>query len=495
MAVTLISLRYAIRTKVQLPARGAKPKAAESPASNRRSVALTGAAAVAAAILVVAAIPSQKYTSLETEDVLTVAASAHTVERIDFKPHPTPEEVIRNWPRFRGPSGLGIAASEDFPQDGDGPAGAGVLWKTEIPLHGNSSPIVWGDRVFITGADENRREVYCYDIDTGSMLWNQQIAGNAGVPEVTDDTGYSASTPATDGRLVYAIFAAGDIAAIDFEGRLVWSRTFAPLDNAYGHASSLEVWKNLVFVQLDQGHSAGDGKSMLYALNAETGNTVWQVQRPVQGSWTSPAVFSTPSGDQLITVAAPYVISYDPATGSELWRAECMSGDAAPSPVYAGGKVYVCQEYARVAAIATDGRGDVTETHILWSGYDGLPDIVSPLTDGELLYLVNSYGLVTCLDASNGETVWEHYFDVEFKASPVLAGRLVYLLDTDGVMHVFENAREFRLVATAELGETVHATPAFLNGRIYLRGERHLYCIATGQNVGAGPRARPSVQD
>jgi len=479
IAVLCISLRYALSAGPRLPAKQTGGAAAELPAAARRSVAFTALAMLLGALVVAVTNPSPSYIGDKIDKTAAIAASQQAQTAAAFPPYPDAAKLSRNWPRFRGLSGLGIVSHPDIPQQWDAATGAGVLWKTEIPLPGKNSPIVWENRVFLTGADKDRRQVYCYDADSGELVWQRELASSVATPEVWDDTGYAAPTAATDGRQVYALFATGDIAAFNFDGTPRWARALGPLDNAYGHASSLELWKNFVFVQLDQGHSSDAGLSVLYALDAQTGRTAWQVQRPVQGSWASPAVFATASGAQLLTLAAPYVMAYDPATGAELWRARCMSGDVAPSAVYADGTVYVSQEYARAAAIATDGRGDVSETHIRWSAYDGLPDTVSPLTDGQQLYLINSYGLVTCLDAASGAAIWEHYFDAEFKASPVLAGNLVYLPDTAGTMHIFENAREFNLVATAQLAEPMFATPAFVAGRIYVRGKQHLYCIGT----------------
>jgi outer membrane protein assembly factor BamB len=208
-----------------------------------------------------------------------------------------------------------------------------------------------------------------------------------------------------------------------------------------------------------------------------TGEPVWEAKRPVGNSWTTPIVIATPRGEQLITSANPFVISYEPSTGKELWRADCMGGDVAPSPIYAKDLVFAVNLDAELVAIRPDGVGDVTETHIAWRGEDGLPDIVSPLSDGELLFVVTTSGKVTCYDVASGEVVWAEKLKLPCNSSPSLVGKLVHLWTQKGVLLVFEAAREYKEVGRSELGEEVNASAAFAPGRVYVRGARSLYCL------------------
>ena len=404
-------------------------------------------------------------------------------------PGPSAEEWAAAWPRFRGPLGSGISPYTNIPTVWDGAGGENVLWKTPVPLEGNSSPIVWGDRIFLTGADEERREVYSFDAGSGELLWQREVPGTpqstAQPPQVMEMTGYAASTPATDGRRVYAIFANGDVAAVDFDGEVVWSRSLGIPVNVYGHASSLLIHGETLFVQFDQG-SSGDSDSRLLALAVASGETQWEVEREVPNSWTTPIVFNDGDREQLITAAAPYVIAYDPADGTELWRVDCLRQDVGPSPVYGDGIVFVANEFPGVTAIRPDGTGDVTETHVLWTGDESPPDTSSPLATGEpahLLITLASYGILCAYDALEGEPfgtlpLWEGDFMAHFVATPSLVDDRLYLFCDEGKGWVLRIDREgHEIVAENDLGEGVFATPAFQEGRMFVRGTEHLFAI------------------
>ncbi|MHC4890555.1 MAG: outer membrane protein assembly factor BamB family protein, partial [Planctomycetota bacterium] len=220
---------------------------------------------------------------------------------VDFGEEPLQKQV---WPRFRGPGGLGISASTNVPANWNGDSGEGILWKNKVPLPGYNSPIVWGDRVFLSGADANERQVYCFDTLSGKLLWygNVPYLAPAGAEPVEpgESTGFAAPTVVTDGRRVYAIFATGDVGCFDFSGKTVWARNLGLPDSSYGYASSLAMYRDLLLVQYDQG-AAEDEKSKLIALNAFLGHTVWETKRPVPNSWTSPIVIEVGGQHQIIT--------------------------------------------------------------------------------------------------------------------------------------------------------------------------------------------------
>lgn len=397
--------------------------------------------------------------------------------------YPTDAEIAENWPRFRGPGGLGVCSADDVPTAWDGESGEGVLWKTEVPLAGNNSPVVWGDRVFVTGADETQREVYCFDAHSGTLLWRQPLPAvdstPSEVPKVMEATGLAAPTAATDGRRVYAVFANGEIGAFDFEGRLRWQRSLGLPKNAYGHASSLAVHQGLVLVQFDQGTRA-EKLSKLIALEAASGQTVWEAAREVPNSWPSPIVIQVDGQPQIITCADPWVIAYSPADGAELWRAECLQGDVGPSPVVAGGMVFAANEFPGVTAVRVDGSGDVTSSHIAWEADLGAPDCCSPVATEELVFLAASYGILTCYDAKQGgDPLWEQEFeDASFVSSPTLIGKYLYLFDEEGRTWVVQPDRQqCPTVAENALGERCVTSPAVREGKIYIRGEKHLFCI------------------
>lgn len=408
-------------------------------------------------------------------------------KRIDFAqaedagpPYASMEERREQWPRFRGPGGAGVCVDANMPTRWNGKTGDGILWKAEVPLPGRNSPVVWKDRVFLSGADPNGRQVYCYDAGNGKLLWKGDVPT---VPVAAEEeldlmeyTGYAASTVATDGRRVYAIFPTGDVAAFDFYGRRLWHKNLGTPDNAYGYASSLETYQKLVLIQYDRGDGS-EGTSRVYALDGVSGRIAWEAKRRLPNSWASPIVIDVEGQYQLITLTDPCAVAYDPANGREIWRAECVSGDIAPSPIYAGGLVLLVEPYAQVVAIKPTGQGDVTETHIVWRMEEGAPDICSPVGNAEYVYLMESEGLLMCCSVADGRKLYEHDLRESFRASPSIVADKLYILDMKGVMHIAEIGPAYKEIGTCELGEECYASPAFADGRIYIRGAENLYCI------------------
>lgn len=403
----------------------------------------------------------------------------------DTPDYATPEELARNWHRFRGFAGAGVTTFTDIPTQWDSATGKNILWKAPIPLPGFNSPIVWQGRVFISGASAQKREVYCYDASTGSILWTGEVptapVGDAKF-EVMEDTGYAAPSMATDGVRVYAIFATGDLAAFDFKGRLLWHKSLGIPASLYGYASSLEVWRNRVLVQYDQA-SAEDGKSRLYAFDGATGSLVWEAKRPVPNSWTSPILVNAENDYQVITTGDPWVIAYDPDDGKEIWRAGCLKGDVGASSILAGNLVIAIAPDMFNVAIRTGGTGDVTGTHIAWENDDVGPTIVSPVADDTRVFFLDTYGTLYVVNLSDGKLVYEYDFGDNVNASPTLVSGKLYVLSIDGTMFIgTAGETEFVLEESSSIDERCYATPAFMPGRIYIRGEENLYCIGNETN-------------
>jgi outer membrane protein assembly factor BamB len=393
-------------------------------------------------------------------------------------------ELVETWTRFRGPGGSGVYDSDmEVPSSWNGVSGEGIIWKSEIPMAGHNSPVVWKNRVFISGADANDREVYCYNAISGRLLWRSPVpkvpkATDAEMEEIDDETSYAASTMVTDGEHVSAIFANGDVTCFDCNGNNLWTINLGVPDSTYGYVSSLEQYKNLILVQYDQSY-ADEGKSSIKAIDVSSGEIVWDVKRPVSASWTSPILVNAAGRDQIITCSDPCMISYDPNTGDEIWHAECLSGELASSPIYAGGLVFGIEPYAKLVAVRPDGIGNVTETHIAWSTDTGAPDISCPVSDGELIFLLTMDGTVSCFNVADGNSVWENDIEGDFYASPSIVNGKLYILSEQGVMYITEVSADYRLPSKCELGESCHASPAFADGRIYIRGEKNLYCIGS----------------
>jgi outer membrane protein assembly factor BamB len=324
--------------------------------------------------------------------------------------------------------------------------------------------------LFITGANNNDRWLYCYDTGTGKLLWQHQANGIAGspatAPKTTDDTGLAAPTAVTDGRVVVAIFGTGDIMACDLDGNRVWARNLGVPDNHYGHSSSLIAWANKVLVQYDTNRGG-----RLLALDMMTGEIKWDIRRTSRISWASPILAEIGGKMQVITAAEPTVAGYDIETGKELWKNDCLMGEIGPSPAFGSGLVFATNEYATLAAINPENGSKV------WEENEYLAEVASPVVADGLLFVATSYGVLACYDVHTGNKYWEKDFGQGFYASPVIAGDLLYAADMSGSVHIYKVSRQAEPVASPKMGEKVYSTPAFGEGRIYVRGVGHLYCI------------------
>ena len=387
------------------------------------------------------------------------------------------DEYSTNWPRFRGPGGSGVSAQADVPLACDVKSGKNIAWIADVPAPGFSSPIVWGDRVFLSGDDKGKGVVMCFDAASGKLLWQKSAPKKSDKnAEAPDQSGLASSTPATDGKRVYAMFANGELDAFNLDGSMAWSKQLGAPKNQYGHATSLTTWQEQVIVQLDQGE-ADDKLSKISAFDGATGKATWEQAREVGSSWATPIVIEAAGKSQIITLGVPWVISYDAKSGKEIWRAECLDGEVTPSPVFAGGTLFAIHPTTKLQALRVDGSCDVTKTHIDWIAEDGIPDVTSPVSNGELVFLNDSQGTVTCYDAKTGKKQWEHDLGEEFKASPSIVGDKVCLVSYKGTIIVLEAAREFKEVSRSHLNEQVLASPAFAKDRMFIRGTKHLFCI------------------
>jgi outer membrane protein assembly factor BamB len=375
------------------------------------------------------------------------------------------DAILRNWPNLRGPLGQGIAHDVKPPTGFDVASGKNVRWKTPVPKPGASSPVVWEGRVFLTGADQSAREIYCFDAATGKMLWRQAARQPADLPKVSEEFGHAASTGATDGKLFFAIFSTGDLVAVDMQGAIAWTRTFGAPRSSYGYASSLIAYKHL-FVQMDD-----SDKAVLYALDPATGKTVWQKQRPVRESWASPIIAVSGDREMVVLAENPTATAYDVNTGEVLLSRKCLSGEVTPSPAYAHGTIIVANERAKLSAIS------LASGTVAWSSEDDLPNVASPLATQDFVLVADSSGLVSCYAIGTGRKLWTHEFDESFYPSPVFAAGHIYAMDNGGTLHAFQASKAYASIADSKLGEEAVATPAFVGDAMFLRSKAHLYCI------------------
>jgi outer membrane protein assembly factor BamB len=394
------------------------------------------------------------------------------------KAAPTWEDVQKNWPSFRGPGSTGLARYTNVPSEWDAESGKAIKWNSPVESHGASSPVVWGERLFLSGASQEQLDVYCYDTESGELLWNKsKSVSSDDMPSVDRETGYAAPSMVVHGEQVFVIFANGDTASYDFAGNEVWAKSLGAPDNHYGHSSSLIALEDLLFVQFDQAENA-----KLYAFDTATGEERWAKDRE-EISWASPILADTAQGIQLILNSETMVDAYNPVTGKHLWAVDCLMGEVAPSPAYSNGVIFVANEYATASAISVEGPEDSMDREVIWAFDEYLPDSSSPIGDGERFYFATSYGELVCLDAAPTlsdepvEALWVAELANRFVSSPILVGDKIYVLDDEGTMHIVRAGNEYELLGTSSIGEPTMATPAFMDGRIYIRGEDNLYCI------------------
>jgi outer membrane protein assembly factor BamB len=400
-----------------------------------------------------------------------VAATVPSTSGVPAADFASDAEMLAQWPAFRGFRGLGGAAGA-MPTKWNGKTGDGILWKTVTPLPGFSSAVVWKDRIFVTGADDATRELYCLNAADGSLRWRHAATDIPGTPatppRVAEDTGLAPSTAATDGRRVFAIFGTGDLIACDLDGKRIWAKNLGAPKNPYGHASSLMTHRDLLIVQYDQ-----EKEGLLLALRTTTGEIVWQTRRVVEAGWSSPIVFDAGGKALIAAMANPMLAAYDPADGSEVWRLGDLEAEIGVSPAAADGRVFGGNNNARMVA------ADAKTGAQIWETDEDMPDVASPLPANGLVFLAADSGILTCRDAASGAKVWMQEFDEGFYSSPMTAGGLVHLTDRKGITRVFKAARTWDLVSENPLGEDCTSTPAFAGGRIYLRGMKHLFAIGS----------------
>ena len=405
--------------------------------------------------------------SNETEAVSEIQPDNTTVTSIKY---PSLTDLKKQYNSFRGPLGQGVSTAKNCPVSWDVKAGTNVLWKVKIPLKGFSSPVIWGNKLFVTGANNQERWVYCYNANNGELLWQQQannITGSpATPPKTTDDTGLAAPSVTTDGNFVIAIFGTGDLIAFNMDGNRLWAKNLGVPDNHYGHSSSLLSWKEKVIIQYDTNKGG-----RLIALNIQTGEPIWDTPRTSHISWASPILAEVNGKIQVITSTEPTVSGYDIETGKELWKVDCMMGEVGPSPAFGNGLVIVTNEYATLAAI------DPLKGTVVWEQNEYLPEVASPVVADGLLIIATTYGVLACYDVHTGNKYWEAEFDEGFYSSPVVADGKIYAADMKGVVHIMKLDRESGKIADLPLGEKITTTPAFTDGRMYIRGSEHLYCI------------------
>jgi hypothetical protein len=382
------------------------------------------------------------------------------------------------WPGWRGPRGDGTCIEDDVPKNWD-PASA--LWRVELPGKGHASPIVWGDRVCTATSDTATREriLLCLDRATGKTLWQETVVEGP-LQKLHKENSYASNTPTTDGERVFITFRVGDdiiVAAHDLAtGKQLWQVRPGTHKGEWGFSNSPVLFEDKVIVD---GDSKGD--SFLVALSRADGSTLWRKKRTNEGiSYSAPFIRELAGRTQLIQCGDRCVTGFDPDTGEQLWTVDGPSQEFVATPVYseAAGLLFISSGWPKqiLLAIRPDGRGDVTETHVVWSDRKGAPYVPSMIVAGDFLLSVNRGGTAFCYEAATGEVHWQEKLG-RHHASPVLVEGLAFLINDDGQVNVVKPGRQFERVASYDLGESCYASPAISDGQVFLRGFRHLFCF------------------
>jgi outer membrane protein assembly factor BamB len=387
---------------------------------------------------------------------------------------PVDGEAVQYWTRWRGPSGQGVVSGAGYPDTWS--ATENVRWKTPVPGRGNSSPIVWRDQIFLTTAlDDGRLAVLAFKRSDGARQWETVVPARTGRSH--QKNGHASATAATDGTRLYASFGSV-ILALTFDGTIVWRQDLGTIANYHGPAGSPLLYKDRLIVYQDQSQA-----SFIAAFDTATGRQVWRTARNASVGWGTPIAIRLGTRDEIIVNSQGQVQSYDPAHGTQLWSCGGSSFEVIPTPVVGFGMVFCSSGRAGpTLAIRPGGTGDVTGSHLSWSSPRGSPFVPSPILYGEQLYMVNDMAsIVTAMEATTGRALWQGRLGVAtregFSASPVAVDGKVFFTNDDGDTFVLRAGPRFELMHVNRMGERILASPALVDGRWFIRTDRHLVAI------------------
>ena len=409
-----------------------------------------------------------------------------------------------NWPGWRGPRGDGTSQETAAPTQWDGAAGKNIAWKVPVPGNGHASPIIWDDRVFLVACltDSQERVLACLDRTSGKTIWQKTVfKGPLETKHALNS--FASSTPVTDGKLVYVSFLEVDgstipapnvgtprpitpgkmfVAAYDYDGNQKWLARPGQFVSAHGYCASPVLYQDLVIVNGDH-----DGNSYIVALDKDSGKIVWNVPRAHKiRSYVTPIIREIDGRTQMIFSGSQHIISLNPRDGSQHWKIEGPTEQFVASMVYDGKLLFMACGFPtyHVLGIKPDGRGDVTESHVAWHETNAKCYVPSPVVVGGYLIVPDDRGTANCFDAATGERHWQERLGSHFSTSLVTAGGLVYLIADDGLTKLVRPGPTLDVVAENPLGEHCYSSPAISQGQLYIRGEKHLFCIGTAEAAG-----------
>jgi outer membrane protein assembly factor BamB len=437
----------------------------------------------------------------------------------------TPAASSAHWPHWRGPEGNGISRATNLPTTWS--LEKNIVWKTPLPAWSGATPVIWGDRIFVTSPSESAPEtaggageqetgtrrggfrgtrrdpggqsllILCLSRKNGAILWKKELdRGN----QVWMKHNNTSPSPVTDGKHVWVVTGNGVVTALTMDGKEVWKRNlqrdYGKFGLNWGYASSPTLYNGMLIIQVLHGYTT-DAPSYLVAFNSLTGKEIWRRERPTDAPMESPDAYTTPAilkhggTTQIVISGGDYVTGHDPETGKEIWRAGGLNPQRqgnyriVASPVVSDGFIYAPSRRRPLLAIRAGGKGDITATHIAWKWEGrGGPDVPTPVTDGKYFYMVDDSGYATCLDAKTGKLIWgpERTAPGTVDSSPLLADGKLYILNENAVTTVLAAGPQFKVLATNELdGSYTLSSIAVAGKQLFVRTGTHLYCIEEGR--------------
>jgi outer membrane protein assembly factor BamB len=384
--------------------------------------------------------------------------------------------LAEDWPQFRGPTGQGHSTEAGLPLTWS--ETKNVKWKIAIPGKGWSSPVIQGDRIWLTTATDDGKSLRAISVDlkTGAILLNVEVFRQKALAKISSKNSYASPTPVLEGDRVYLHFGAYGTACITQSGEVIWKTRLEYDNGEHGSGGSPVIYDNLLIVSCD-----GLEAQFVVALDKATGKVRWKKTREGYQAYTTPLVVPLATGDQMISPGAFRAVAYDPQTGKEIWQVRYGEGFSnVPRPVYGDGLVFICTGFQQpsLLAVRLDGRGDVTKSHIAWTLKRGVPFTPSPLLVGTELYLISDNGIATCLDAKTGNPYWQVRLGGNHSASPIYADGRIYFLSEEGESVVIAPGKLFKALAQNQLDGQTLASMAVSGGSIFIRSQTHLYRLS-----------------
>ena len=384
-----------------------------------------------------------------------------------------------NWPAWRGASGIGVSSDRQLPTTFS--PTENVSWKVALPAAGNSTPIVWNDRVFVTCQQDGGkiRSLLCFDRNNGEKLWQHSVA----FPQAEtahNDNPFCSGSPATDGTLVYASFDSAGVVACDFSGKVVWQRDLGKLNHVFGPASTPVLYKHLLII-----HRGPGDPTHIVALDKTTGETVWDtpeegINDKLYGSWSTPVIYRVGDRDEFALSMPGQLKGFDPLTGKELWKCAGLGPSNYPDTAVGDGVLIGVSGFQKsMMAVRMGGRGDITADHRLWHVEKTQQRIGSGVVRDGYLYVSNAPGIAECVDVATGETVWKERLEGNLWGSMLLAGDRLYVSNTEGEIFILAASPEYRLIARNAMQEHIKASLAPSDGQLFIRTYQNLYCVGT----------------